>query len=94
MKSILVVMFLGLIMGCAHTPPPCVSASEPPPLPKKDNFDKAAEGSRFMYDESLKAWRWMTSEEMKEKYRNGWKATKDSLHRTYDTLEDYYKDRK
>lgn len=61
---------------------------------KKDGFDKAGDaaaiGSRWVYDESLHAYHYLTSDEMKQRYGQAWDATKEAAVKVYDSIHDAY----
>lgn len=63
-----------------------------------DNFDKAgvmvADGSRYVYDETAKAWKYLSSEDMKAKYKETWEATKKTAGEAWDAAKDEYNKRK
>ncbi|MDE1834543.1 MAG: hypothetical protein KGH64_04350 [Candidatus Micrarchaeota archaeon] len=42
-----------------------------------DNFDKAADLSRLVWDDSKKAWRYLSSDEMVAKYGKAWDYAKN-----------------
>lgn len=104
MKSVLLFAALALatVCGCSHNAAEPNTAAqvqaEPEPLPKKDSFDKAgdmfATGSRYMYDEAIQAFRWMSSDEMKAKYSGAWEAVKNGAHKAYESAKDTYNESK
>lgn len=93
-----------------HANAPCNQAQDVPPLPKKvcyndnneqhpcDNFDIVggafATGSRYIYDETINAWRWASSTEMQEKYSKAWNATKEAATKAWEAAKEKYNERK
>lgn len=104
-KMIGIVALCMLLVGCGHNDPaPKTAADSFNPLPDKcqdrpcvDNFDRAgsavADGSRYVWNESKKAYEWATSEENKERAEKVWTAAKDTVKRTYDEAMKAYDER-
>lgn len=86
-----------LTMGCAHNTagvnaPTNNHESSDPCV--KDNFDKAgkdvADGSRYVWNESKKAWEWVTSDENKKRLED----MENAARAAYDAAMKYYQDHK
>lgn len=90
------------LAGCsAHTSPPPVS-----PIEKitevncdkatQDNFDKAGAAvgntSRFAFEEAKKGYRYLTSEEMVEHYKEFLRSAKDAANKAVNKAEETYKE--
>lgn len=92
-----------------HANSPCAK-DDTPPLPKKecyndnhevrpcDNFDAAGNvignGARYVYDESVNAWHWVSSEQMQERYRSAWEATKQAASKGWNAAKEQYNEHK
>lgn len=97
-------MKLGLIfammclVGCAHveTQPAVQPQAQAQPIEKQDSFDKAgdvvASSSRWTYNEGIKAWEWVTSEENKKRAAAAWEASKAAAISAYHEAHKKYED--
>lgn len=93
MKSFTLCVPFVFVLGCAaHNVQPATPATTTTvvvhsPDCTKDNFDRAgqtaADGARWIYNETLQAYEWATSEENKNRMHEVWVATKKSVSNFY-----------
>lgn len=96
MKKYMMIALVSLAaLGCAHNAQVQSPANQTAGIGERgasnhepDNFDKVgevcADGSRWAWNESKKAYEYLSSDEMKQKYQDAWDATKQYVGEKYD----------
>ena len=90
MKHSYILVCLLALVGCSHniSEPKTPEAPKSAMKPDKDNFDvageKAASGSRWVWNKTTEAYEWATSEETKKRASNYYEAIKRSAGNMYE----------